>query len=103
MSERVQRYEQRRQQLLAKMRENLPSTLRDLSVQAFVEDGSCIEYVRMAADEIERLRTINADLLALAKRYASECPECFGDKDGDCDGCRHIWAVIHRAEGRSNG
>ena len=55
------------------------------------------------------------DLLALAKRYASECAECGGDgvlhadssaypdmKAGaDCPDCADIRAVIAKAEGRA--
>ena len=53
------------------------------------------------------------DLLALARRYASECGECSGtrvvpvghhdrpDTDVPCGECADIWTVIDKAEGRA--
>lgn len=54
------------------------------------------------------------ELLALARKYASECIECGGSAEGirghgsepedeysePCEACAHIWAVINKAEGR---
>jgi len=48
------------------------------------------------------------DLLALARKCASECAECAGTgiiigtlPSEPCPDCTDIWAVIRRAEGRS--
>ena len=53
------------------------------------------------------------DLLALAKRYASECAQCdgdgrilvtFNDREAEydpCEACADIRAVIEKAEGRA--
>jgi hypothetical protein len=69
------------------------------------------------AAEVRKLRAANTDLLALAKRYASECAQCEGTgtirfdeveehythcrlKSGDaCPACADIRAVIAKAVG----
>ena len=60
-----------------------------------------------------RLIASAPELLALAKRYASECPKCGGTggilvtiNDGvperdDCDACADIRLVVEKAEGRA--
>lgn len=62
---------------------------------------------------IDRLETLNRDLLALVKIYASECAECggtgeevvqhaqFGPQVTPCPDCADIRAVIANAERQS--
>ena len=58
-----------------------------------------------ARELIIRNDGIKRDLLALAKRYASECGDCAGTRvcqdDEPCTECADIWAVIDKAEGRA--
>lgn len=65
------------------------------------------------AAEVRNLRGVNADLLALAKQYASECANCVGlgtyqwdagpnqRKGAPCDQCADIRRTIDKAEGRA--
>ena len=68
---------------------------------------------RAEAEPNARLIASAPELLALAKRYASECPKCGGTggilvtiNDGvperdDCDACADIRLVVEKAEGRA--
>ena len=69
-----------------------------------------VNLARMSAADA-RLIAAAPDLLALAKRYASECEECdgdgrilvtFNDREAEydpCEACADIRAVIEKAEG----
>jgi hypothetical protein len=67
----------------------------------------------VAIEDYNALQAHYADLLALAKRYASECPKCGGTglrdalgPDGfvthtvECAACADIRLVVEKAEGR---
>jgi hypothetical protein len=65
-----------------------------------------VAYVQIDKEDSERAALIAAapDLLELAKAYAGECYECAGagitPENEGCENCRHIRAVIARAEGQ---
>ncbi len=73
------------------------------------------DFSRPTADANARLIAAAPDLLALARKYASECGQCGGSGENihasgpapedeysrPCEDCAGIRAVIDRAEGRS--
>ena len=82
----------------------------------FAQDGfvalvGCVHRTPAEGDANARLIAAAPDLLALAKRYASECRECdgegrilvtFNDREAEydsCDACADIRAAIAKAEG----
>ena len=85
---------------------------RDDLANVYSRDDATVAVSREEAIANARLIAAAPDLLALAKKYASECSECdgegrvlvtFNDREAEydpCDACTDIRAVIEKAEGR---
>ena len=71
----------------------------------FVAMVGCTYRTFASCDAIGRLIAAAPDLLALAKKYASECSECGGtayiSSWEKCMDCADIRAVIAKVEGQS--
>ena len=82
-----------------------------LAPDGFVALVGCIYRTFSVCDANAALIAAAPDLLALAKRYASECAQCdgdgrilvtFNDREAEydpCEACADIRAVIEKAEG----
>ena len=83
-----------------------------LAPDGFVAMVGCVHRDSLVCAANGALIAAAPDLLALAKRYASECAQCdgdgrilvtFNDREAEydpCEACADIRAVIEKAEGR---
>lgn len=89
---------------------HVDQTCGGLAIESVRHGNIGLVNLARASKADARLMSCAPDLLALAKRYASECGECAGvgvlpfghpdrpDEDLPCDECADIRALIERAE-----